>query len=114
MTILSWEIPQGSTFTVRAVVKDDGVVRDLTGYVARMQFRRKTSSANPPDISLTSSPLAGIVITAVDGQIDFTITDEQTAALTGKYVFDAELESPAGAVTRLFQGKAKILPEVTR
>lgn len=44
--------------------------------------------------------------------VDFT--DEQTAAMTSSGVYDLELESGAGDVTRVLQGKMRLSMEVTR
>ena len=38
-----------------------------------------------------------------------------TANITpGRYVYDVELEDPAGDVTRIFEGIVTVLPNVTR
>lgn len=109
-------IEQGATFarTVQWLQADGVTPVSLTGYVARMQIRRGYTSATTL-ISLTSSPAAGLVITAATGTVAITITDEQTATLpAGSAVFDLELESGGGVVYRLLEGKATITPEVTR
>jgi endoglucanase Acf2 len=77
-------IEQGSTWSKSITVSDKSgatkTARNLTGYSARMKIKdRYTGSAIG---SYTSTPAAGIVITAATGVITLTITATQTAAFT--------------------------------
>jgi len=90
-----------------------GTAINLTGYTAAMQLRKTVSSATA-SLSL-SSPSSGIVITGVTGLINITITATQTTALLPDlYVYDLEITSGAGVVTRLIEGSAIVSAEVTR
>ncbi|MDE0724799.1 MAG: hypothetical protein OSB62_08915 [Alphaproteobacteria bacterium] len=108
-------IEQGATFKSELTFTDsNNAVVDLTGYAIRMQARIKASS---PETVLNLSVGAGITITDAGGglfEIEISATD--TAALTGGQVlvYDLELETPTGHVTRLLEGKIMISPEVTR
>jgi hypothetical protein len=107
-------IEQGATFrlNVRWLDPDDNPI-DITGYTARMQVRRRY---NDPDavLSLTSDD-GDIAIGNEAGTVDVTASADDTAAIGIKCgVYDLELESPAGTVTRLLEGSAVISPEVTR
>lgn len=102
-------IEQGATWTRTLTITDTvtGVARDLTGYVARMTIRRR-KSAETAILELTA------VITGASGVIEFSISDEVTAALDfGGAVYDVELESPAGDVERILEGKISLSREVT-
>lgn len=104
-------IEQGATFNFTVTVT--GV--NLTGFTAAMQGRT-THSATSTQFSLTSSPAAGIVITAgTNSQIAITLTAAQTALLSApsEGVYDLEYSS-GGAVTRILEGTYRITPEVTR
>lgn len=91
----------------------DGTPINLTGWSARMQIRHRRTDAIPL-VSLMS-PSGGIVLGGTAGTINITITADDTADLTAKSgVYDLELVSPAGEVTRLVQGPVAISPEVTR
>ena len=107
-------IDQGSTYTLALTYKDSsGAAINLTGYTAAMQIRDTVNSATT-QLSL-SSPSNGIVITAATGLITITITDTQTRALVANtYVYDLEITSGAGVVTRLIQGSVIVNAEVTR
>lgn len=104
-------IEQGATFELSLVWKDsEGVPINITGYIARMQIRQNYDTE--PVVSLTNDD--GIELVGVDGEINITITDEQTTDIEitrGKY--DLELEFD-GVVTRLIQGNVEISREVTK
>lgn len=106
-------IDQGATYSLALTYKDsNGTAINLTGYTAAMQIRTSYESSSTV-ISLTSS--SGIVITAATGLLTINITSTQTAALTpGTYVYDLEITSGAGVVTRLIQGSVMVSAEVTR
>ena len=107
-------IDQGADWFVTVVYKDSaGVAINLTGYTAALQIR-DTYADSTTDLSLTS-PSGGITITGATGTIAITATAAQTAAIpAGSYVYDLEITSSGGIVTRLIQGKISISPQVTR
>lgn len=109
--VYDFSIDQGSTVVVPIVWKDsDGSPIDLTGYTARMQL--KTSYSASPALSLTST--SGISLTTTTGEITITMTATQTASLSAvTYLYDLELVSSAGVVTKLIKGQIQVLPEVT-
>jgi len=102
-------IEQGATFRRTLTVKAAGVAVNLTGYTARAMIRAKIADAAPLwTISCT-------IPTPANGQIIMLITDEETAAFTWKSgVWDLELVTPSGDVTRLLKGKVTNDFEVTR
>jgi hypothetical protein len=106
-------IEQGATFSLSIVWKDsDEVPVDLTGYSARMQIRPFLVSQ---DVLLELTNQAGIVLGDDQGTITIEATAEQTEAIGSRRgVYDLELESADGTVTRLLQGAVTISREVTR
>ena len=106
-------IDQGATYTLALSYKDSaGTAINLTGYTAAMQLRKTVGSATA-SLSLTSS--SGIVITGATGLINITITATQSRDLVPDiYVYDLEITSGAGIVTRLVQGSVIVSAEVTR
>lgn len=107
-------VEQGATYISNLVWKDsDNVPIDLTGYTARMQFRR-TKSATTALLSATTEN-GYITLGGAAGTIDISIPDDITAALTvTRAVYDLELISSTGVVTRLIEGDVEISKEVTR
>lgn len=86
---------------------------DLTSFTARMQVRQTDQSADPPLINLVSP--TDIVIDNTAKTITITITATATAALTfASGVYDLELVSGSGVVTKLLKGSVTVEDEVTR
>ena len=102
-------IDQGTDFSVTVDVTDtDGSVLDLDGYTASAQIRKTYTSSN---VSATF----GTSIAAVSGQVTLSLSDTVTAGLSpGRYVYDLNIESSGGQVTRVVEGQAIVTPGVTR
>lgn len=115
-------IEQGATFVEVFTWKDStGIVKPLTGYIARMQVRASYSANSTlVDASTTNGK---IVLGGAAGTITITLPATETttytgwptsgSSLQGTGVWDLELESPTGVVTRLLKGKVTLDPEVT-
>jgi hypothetical protein len=110
-------IEQGATFTLEFTVKDGATPVNLTGYAARMQFRRKHSAVDA-DLSLTSAAGGGITLGGAAGTVAVRVEADVTADLAERLdtpgVWDFELEAPDGTVTREMEGQYQVTPEVTR
>jgi len=107
-------IEQGATFRLELAWKLDGTAVDLTNYSARMQVRGAVEAATAL-LSLTSAAGGGITLGGAAGTITIVASAAQTAALTIRTgVYDLELESAGGEVTRLLQGAVAVSPQVTR
>jgi len=107
-------INQGATWPFKAIWKDNlGNLINLTGYTARLQVRA-TYDSSSTILSLTSA--AGITLGGAAGTIAITASATTTAALTAPFsgVYDLELVSGGGEVTRLLEGTATVSPEVSR
>lgn len=111
--IYNISIDQGATFSLVVTYTDPaGDAVNLTGYTAALQARETVTSSTAA-LSFTES--AGIAITAVTGVLTITATAAQTTALSlSNYVYDLEITSGAGVVTRLLQGAVAVSPQVTR
>jgi len=106
-------IEQGATYSQVITYKEAGVAVNLTGYTARMQVRATLESASTL-VELTTAN-SRIALGGAAGTITLTIAAADTAALTsGRGVYDLELVSGSGIVTRLLQGVATISRNVTR
>ena len=106
-------IEQGATYSQLVTYKEAGVAINLTGYTARMQVRSTLESASTV-VELTTAN-GRIALGGAAGTITLTISATDTAALTaGRGVYDLELVSGSGIVTRLLQGVATISRNVTR
>ena len=101
-------IDQGSSFSTTIDIADENDLPiDLTGYTGAGQIRKTFTS-------LTAVSFA-VVIAGPAGAITLSLTSTQTSAITaGRYVFDVELTSSAGTVSRIVEGIATVTPQVTR
>jgi hypothetical protein len=85
---------------------------DLTGHQARMQVRRTVDSTTAL-VTLTTGG-GGITLGGEDGTIEITISAANTALLNSSGVYDLEIVSGTGVVSRILQGEWRLSPEVTR
>lgn len=105
--------PQGSTLDQQLTYSIDDIDVNLTGYSARMQVREKHTSATA-SVNLTNTN-GGIVLGGALGTINIVVSAAQSSELVAKeYVYDLELVSSSGTVTRLIEGKFIVTPEVTK
>ena len=103
-------LEQGATFNSVITVRDNqGVAQNLSGYSARSQMRRSYYSSSKKDFTVT-------ITSAPGGEITMYMSAANTANVTpGRYVYDVELQdNSTGDVTRIFEGIATVLPNVTR
>jgi len=102
-------IDQGTDFSITVDVTDSaGEILELDGYTAAAQIRKTYSSSTVSATFATS-------IADLAGQVTISLTDTQTSAIeAGRYVYDLNITSDAGVVTRVIEGQAIITPGVTR
>jgi hypothetical protein len=106
-------VDQGATLN-RALFLKDSAKRpiDLSEYTARMHIRDSVDSTNIIEVLTTENDQ--IVLDELDGRVDILLTPAETAALAEKsYVYDLELESPEGDVTKIISGKLTVRSEIT-
>ena len=102
-------LEQGATFNRQLTVKDDGSVMNLTGYSVASKMR------STHDSSTVVGTFTCTISNASGGIITVSMPSSTTAAIEEAiYVYDLEITSGAGIVTRLLQGQITVNPEVTR
>ena len=105
----NFTLEQGATFNRQLSIAENNSPLNLTGYSAAMQLRSTYDTATVA-LSVTCA-----VINATQGILSISASASSTAALEeGMYVYDLELTSSSGVVTRLIQGQVTVSPEVTR
>lgn len=113
-TKVNMYIPQGSTYGHRFLYRqesDDAIIA-LNDYEARLHIRDKVTSASTLFEATTDDY---ITITGSQGIVYLEIPSAITTAWTWtKGVYDLEIISPTGKVSRIAQGNVKVDPEVTR
>ena len=103
------QIEAGATFSTEVTVNDaNGYPKDLTDYAVRSQLRKSYYST-------TSIDFEADIIDPVNGSIEMGLSANTTSNIrAGRYVYDVEIEDSEGVVTRIFEGIATVLPNVTR
>lgn len=107
-------VPQGATFARTFTVTIDGVPWDFTGYGALMQVRESFDSV---EAALTLGTFNGMIALGDEqGTITVEIDADTTDALeAGSYVYDLEVTSAGGEVTRILPtAPFTVTPGVTR
>lgn len=101
-------LDQGTDFESSLLLEDeDGVVIDLTGFTGRSEIRRHHTSLNATATFVVTVANTGTVTLAMDANTTANV-------ISGRYVYDVELISGTGKVSRVFEGQVKVTPEVTR
>lgn len=109
-----WDVTcyQGANFDYQLTFAVNGSAVNITGYSARMQVREYAESTA---VALSLVNGAGITLGGTAGTIALSAVATATSAIpAGVYVYDLELVSGAGYVTRLVQGTFTVSAEVTR
>jgi len=107
---IDFGVDSGSTWKINMTwTNNDGTPIDLGGYIGRMYLKRNYDKPTAFEITTTNGRMAvGL------GFINWTVSDELTGTLSGSYLYDLEMQSYNGEVTRLFQGSVVFSPEVTK
>ena len=104
----NFTIGQGATWSVAVEYTDSGGTPiDITGYSVRADMKRSYTD------STAAQSITCAITTPTQGVINMSLTATQTKLLSGDYLYDLELESVGGAVTRLLHGTITIDKEVT-
>lgn len=103
-------IEQGASFSTDVVISDaNGASKNLTDYSVYSQIRKSYYSTTFVnfDVGITD-PL--------DGSVEINLSPEVTKTIQpGRYVYDVVIKNNVtGEVTRIFEGVATILPQVTK
>ena len=108
----NFSVEQGSTFSLVFTWKDEnGAAINLTNYTARLKAKKDFSSTTI--INLTTEN-GGITLGGSAGTITLNISATASAALEyGSYIYDLEVISSGGAVTKIVKGNIEVIREVT-
>ena len=122
-------IEQGSTFGRLISVEQPDLTTDptgqtfenfnLAGFTARMHIRRTIDTATPM-ITLTTENGRITINPSIAGyptknnEISLSITAAETATITTCGVYDLEIISAGGTVSKVIRGDVTLIPEVTR
>jgi len=102
-------VDQGTTFSANVDVSDEsGNAQNLTGYSVAGQIRKSYDSSG-------YTAFTAAITNAAQGTINISLAPSVTNGLTaGRYVYDVEITSGGGVVTRVLEGQVEVTPGVTR
>lgn len=102
-------IDAGSNYsTVITVSESNGQAKNLVSYNVSSQMRKSYYSSNAINFDID-------IIDPINGLIRMDLAAEVTSNVRpGRYVYDVEIESSTGVVSRIFEGIATVSPNVTR
>jgi hypothetical protein len=112
--IYNMEIMQGADMTFEWILTDDnGDIKNISGYTAKMQIRRRTSDDSVlAEYSTTNGKLA---VTGSSGKITLTLGHTDTAALTfTQGVYDLYIASATTVIDYITRGDVDVIARVTR
>ena len=104
--IYNLSIEQGSSWELRmAIDSSEGVELNIAGYTFDAKIARSYYDEAPITINT-------LIINAATGTIKLSLTPSQTTTLDSaiEYIYDVDMESPSGTITRLMEGRASISP----
>ena len=103
-----FEIEQGSSFKYTINIKTgSGAVYDLSNHTLAAQMKKSYNS------SIVAATFAAVT-TSTAGQIQLSLSDEQTSTIkAGRYVFDILMETPSSDKYRVVEGQVTVSPGVT-
>lgn len=101
-------IDQGSSFSATIDVTNiDGTVYNLTGFTVAAQMRKNYTSSVAVTFSATHNGAGGAITLSLLPTI--TATTEP-----GRYLYDVEIKSAGGSITRIVEGIVTVTPGMTR
>jgi hypothetical protein len=108
-TISNLYVDAGSTYSnIITVSASNGQALDLTGYTVASQMRKSYGSSTV--YNFTSS-----IYNAALGKVRLQLTDIQSQTIpAGRWLYDVEIRSPSGAVTRVVEGIVTVNPQITQ
>lgn len=101
-------IDQGTDFSATIdVVGANNDIFDLTNYTAAAQMRKNYASSSAVTFVCTD--------TGSSGEITIELTSNTTSQLEpGRYLYDVEIASSGGSISRVVEGIATVTPGITR
>ena len=102
-------IDQGSNYAIDVLVKESGLVKNLTGYAARVSIKTSKSATG------TAATFSCTIPTPTNGKVKMEMPASTTANLAaGQYFYDLEIHtSDNSIVKRLIEGTVNISAGIT-
>lgn len=108
-TISNLYVDAGSTYSnIITVSASNGQALDLTGYTVASQMRKSYGSSTVYNFSAS-------IYNASQGKVRLQLSNIQSEAIpSGRWLYDVEIKSPSGSVTRVVEGIVTVSPQITQ
>jgi hypothetical protein len=108
-TVANIFVDQGSDYSnIITVTSTTGQALDLTGYTVASQMRKSYTST-------TAYAFTASIYVAAQGKVRIQLTATQSEAIPpGRYLYDLEVTSGAGAKKRVVEGIVTVTPQITQ
>ena len=108
-TISNLYVDAGTTYNnTITVYASNGAPLNLTNYTVASQMRKSYSSS-------TAYTFTASITDANNGKIRLQLTENESAAIpAGRWLYDVEIRSQSGTVTRVVEGIVTVNPQITQ
>jgi len=103
-------LEQGATYNMQIRVEENGSPVDVTNYTFASQIRKSHYSTE------VAAQFTTKLVNGPQGSFNISLTDTETSAVDSAFthVYDVEITSDTGAVSRIIEGTVTVTPEVTK
>ena len=108
-TVSNLFVDAGASYSnIISVAATNGQPLNLTGYTVASQMRKSYQSSQA--FNFTAS-----IYDAATGKVRLQLTPDQSRAIpAGRWLYDVEITSPSGTVTRVVEGIVTVNSEITQ
>ena len=108
-TVSNLFVDAGASYSnIISVAATNGQPLNLTGYTVASQMRKSYQSSQA--FTFSSS-----IYDATNGKVRLQLSPEQSRAIpAGRWLYDVEITSPSGTVTRVVEGIVTVNSEITQ
>lgn len=101
-------IDQGSTFSTTVTITDsNGDALDLSGYTGAGQVRKSYTSSTAYNFNVAVGNTTGVITLSMTANVTANIAG-------GRYLYDVELTSNTGLISRVIEGIVTVNPNITK
>jgi len=91
--------------------RSNGQLLDITGYTFKLTLNREK---NPKDTTKQVYQIAGTILDATNGVVEFAPTAEQADQDPGVYWYDVEMIDASGRKRTILEGKYTFTQDITK
>jgi azurin len=108
VTLKNFSVTRGDNWTLTGEFLVSGVAQDMTGYIWFITVKNLDDNETDDDDALVEYNKT------VASGTSTTLTPDTTSLIVGKYKYDVQVKTSAGAVYTLVQGLLTITDDVTK